>query len=285
MEKLTVLALAILGTAPCIAHASEIYGSVSYLTARSCSSVTAADACDGSGPGQHPPIADQISGGPSSTASSSLNLADGSSAFGSVNFGAYDLPVIKASSISSASDRMNSNDLGYQAYTYTGTTPVELSYTADLHIDDSTSDGSTGVYPNGAIYTDYVAIWDPSIVSSVTSPADILENFFYAPCGTPGVLAVGSEGGALNGGEANFTVATTSCSGTPVTLSPGQQILAVAGIQIPTNRGGSVDATHTFTMAYDPALGAATVANLEQNLVSAESVSAAPEPSTRALMT
>jgi hypothetical protein len=252
-------------------RADDIYGSASYLTARSCAAFSASEQC---ATFITQPFATTLTGGPSLTSSSILSLPDGSSAYGSVAFGSFGLPIIKASSYSVGNDRINSNDIGYQCYTYEGASPTTVSYTATLHIDSSSTDGSDGTYTGGAAYSGYVAIWDPSIVGSFVGAVGVIDSLNQYFCGDPGVLAEGYVVGGLTGGDQSYSVTTQSCSDSSVLLTPGEQVLLVASLQLPSNRGGFADATHTYTVGYDPTLSPATLQNLESNLIPA--ISAVP---------
>lgn len=281
VQLLSATGLLALALAAAPAGATPMFGSGTYLTARSCSSVTAADACDGTGPGQA--IFDSaLSGGASLTSSTTLTLGDGSSAYGAVSFGALDLPVIKGSADALGDVRMNSNDIGYQSYVYTGSSSSPLSFTGVLDIADSSTDGGDGTLPDGAIYSAYVAIWDPSIVGSITDPYSIFTNFYADDCSLPGVLAYGYSDGALSGGAASLSVTTVGCSTDPYIINPGDEVLAVAGFQIPVNRGGYVDASDTFTIELDPTLSEDVRANLTANLLSGKA--SIPEPATLLLV-
>ncbi len=280
------------------AAAAPTYGAVSKSTYRDCSGAAAGAACDGQTIDQR--IVSQVtSGGAHSTASSDLTLLgqpatevagnvpnDGSFARGSVGFGALDLPVIHGSTFSApgSQDRMNTNSMGYQSYVYDGPDGTPFSLTGDLHIDDSSASSGDGTLPGGSIYNVYVAIWAPSFVSTLSSADDIFNNAFLAQCGTAGVLAVGMMSGPLSGGSADYSVTTTSCSGGPLTLTAGEEVLAVSGLQLPVNRGGFADASHTFTTTLGDDLSVTDKATLTANLVSGRSALGVPEPSTWALM-
>jgi hypothetical protein len=268
------------GAAP--AGAQTIFGSMSYSTHRSCATTASTANCDGAGSGQQI-VTSSITGGANLTANSNLALTDGSFANGSVSFGALDLPQLAGETRAVGDVRMNSNLLGYQSYIYGGPSGTPFSLAGNLHIVDSSTNPTGGALPGGAIYSAYIAIWDPSFVAPISSAFDILNQFFYAPCGTPGVLAAGTIGGSLPGGEQNFGISTTSCSGSPLTLTTGQHVLAVAGLQIPVNRGGFADASSTFTVGLDPALPEESRELLTASLVSAQAI-AAPEPGTWAMM-
>lgn len=271
----------------CAGHAAAdpTYGSVSKSTYRDCSTTAASVGCDGTHPGQT--IVTQVTtGGALTLANSDLTLADGSFARGDVAFGAFDLPIIHGStfSIVGGQDRMNSNSMGYQSYVFGGPDGTAFSLTGSLTIDDSSTDGGDGALALGAIYNAYVAIWDPAVLGPFSSADDIFNNTFLAQCGTAGVLAVGMQTGPLGGGPASFSVTTTSCSGSPLLLTTGEEVLAVSGLQLPVNRGGFADSSHTFVTMLDPTLSAADRAALEAGLVSGKSALAAPEPAAWALM-
>jgi hypothetical protein len=299
--RLGLLAATAVALATGHAAAAPTYGSASESTYRDCSTTTAGAACDGALEPQQRVVTFTTTGGALSTANTDLTLSgqtvpapgggpgvvvlpsDGSYARGSVDFAAgLDLPIIHGSTLAAGQERMNTNSLGYQSYDNTG--PAEaFSLSGTLNIDDSSSDGGDGTLANGAIYTAYVAIWDPSVLGGYVTAQDIFDNTFLASCGTAGVLAVGQMSGPLSGGAASYSFTTQSCSGGgDITLAAGQEILAVVGLQLPVNRGGFADASHTFTTSLGSDLSADTVAALTQNLASGESL--VPEPASWAVM-
>jgi hypothetical protein len=266
-------AAAIVASAAATPTFAGTFGSTSFLTERSCSSVTGADACDGSGPGQSV-VASTTDGGIGVGSNATLSLADGS-ATGAVDFvTGLDLPVIHASSNATGDVRMNSNDMGWQSYTYTGAAPSPLSFTGTLTVDDSSTDGGDGGLPGGAKYFIYAAIWDPSILAGLSSPLDLFNGLFGRQCGTAGVLAAGAASAALPGGAQGYSVSTAGCGSDPFVINPGETVYAVVGLQIPSNRGGFVDATNTFGLGLNPNLGSTVIANLQRTLIPG-----VPEPS------
>jgi hypothetical protein len=268
------------------ATASPTYGSVSKSTYRDCSATAATTVCDGTIEPEQRIVSQVTTGGFLALANSDLTLADGSFARGDVAFGALDLPTIHGSSFSAvgSQDRMNTNSMGFQSYVFGGPDGTAFSLTGSLHIDDSSTDGGAGALPLGAIYHGYVAIWDPSVIGPFTTADQIFNNVFLADCSTPGVLAVGNINGALAGGAADFSVTTTSCSGSPLLLTTGEEVLAVSGLQLPVNRGGFADASHTFVTHLDANLSATDRTALKGGLVSGMDALGAPEPGTWALM-
>ena len=280
------------------AAATPGFGSAAENTYRDCGAAGPSDPCDGQRPGQQI-ILKPITGGVSSGANTMLSLPDGSYANSSVGFGAFDLPVIHGETFAAGNNRMNVNAFGYQTYTYTGDGTTPFSITGSLHIVDSSTNGVPdgapdpdfpgqtllgGVLPNGAIGLGYVGIWDSAIVSSFTDAQSIFDNLFLAQCGTAGVLGVGMISQSLPGGETTLSATTSACAPGALTLTPGQEVLVVAGLQLPVNRGGFVNALHTFTTELDPTLPPEVRENLREHLISGLDILGVPEPGTWALM-
>jgi len=288
---------ALLASAAATPAAAQAYGSAAENTHRDCGVATAADRCDGTLTGQaiieHP-----ITGGVSSGANTTLSLADGSFANSTVGFGAFDLPVLRGETSAVGNERMNVNAFGYQTYTYTGAADAPFSISGNLHIVDSsasdlTNEGAAdplnpgltqygGWYPGGSIGTAYVGVWDTSILSAFTSTQAIFDNLFLAQCdaANPHILGAGTVSHSLTGGDASIGVSTSACTATSLILTPGETVLVVAGLQLPVNRGGFVDATHTFTTAFGPDVTDA----VKTELLSGRDVLGVPEPASWALM-
>lgn len=311
----TATAIGFLALAASSQASAQAFGSAAYNTYRDCSTADPSGVCDGTVQPDQRIVTSVLTGGVSSTANSSLVLSgqtvtgpgglpvtlpgDGSYANSSVTFGAFDLPEIRGATSSGLTERMNVNAFGYQTYTYDGTpgSSTPFSITGDLHIvswdgnavlDTPTQFG--GAYAGGVIATGYVGIWDTSILSSFTDAQSIFNSLFLAQCGSsPSILGMGSSTATFNGSglDGHLGATTNACNadgtlGTgPITLLAGQTVLVVAGIQLPTNRGGMIDATHTFTTAFTPDLGI-DVDHLESG--ASILASAAPEPATWGLM-
>lgn len=288
-----------LGASPALAQSTV--GSSSFATHRNCTDP--ASPCGGDLPGQN--IATSSRGGGVGIAGyNGLDIGGGNQSWSNVTFGAFDLPVIQAFTSAPGNVRMNINVFGFQSYTYTGTGATPFSIAGNLHIVDSSvtthpdvtgdygggvRDYSGGQFAGGATYTQYVGIWSPSILAGLTSAQDLFNALFYADCSTAGVLGFGTNGGNLTGGERNIGVSTdTECGAGSLTLTPGQEILVVAGIQLPVNRGGFADASSTFsTMLDSSVLTPDQIANLMANTTSAigngtpvRIVPGVPEPAT-----
>jgi hypothetical protein len=275
-----------------VAHAQSVtgHGSAVFTTLRECAP-EAGSVCDGM---QAPITQSNLSGGAGTEANATFTgtgVGAGSTAFGSVHFNGIGLPQIAASASAVGNVRVNSNVYFYQSYTYTGADPIDFSLVGDIHIDDSTTDNSTdpdfgGTFENGAIVFAGVTVWDAASFYQFTdavSFADLNNSWeFSAACeDDAGVLASGSFGTGLPGGEQSFGFSTQSCSGGgALQLHTGDQFVVAGIMQFPVNRGGSIDAMHTFTVNLDPALGSETIAALRSNLA----FTPTPEPATWASM-
>jgi hypothetical protein len=200
---------------------------------------------------------------------------------GTVTFGGLDLPVLKGASVSGSTERMGLNEFGYQSYTNTGSAATPFSVTGTLDID-SFSGTPGGIFAGGAIVTSYVEVLDPSVLTGISDVSSLF-NLFNTGCGDSGVMAASTGGGGtlVNGGAPSptFTTTTSSCSNTPLMLAPGQTVLVVAGLQLLTNQGGSIDALDTFTTNFTPDAGV-NVAELTPGAV----ILGVPEPATWAMM-
>jgi len=278
---LALAAAALCGTS---AASAQTVGSVSLATQRLCSSVGAGEVCDGTGPGQAV-ASRQYAGGVGVAGANDFDAGGGNQAHSEVSFGGFDLPVVRGWTAAPGDVRMNINVFGFQSYLIGGTGPTPFSVAGSLHIVDSSSNAADSGLPGGASLTGYVGIWDASILAGYGSdPESLFGGLFYAPCGTAGVRGVGLISLNMVGGEQTYSVSTAACSAGSLTFSPGDELLVVAGMQLPVNRGGFADASHTFTTQLDPALGADVQAQILADTQSAIArgavVTVVPEPST-----
>ena len=270
------------------AVAAQSVGSASFATQRNCNLVTSSQACDGTGPGQR--IANsQYGGGIGVGGTNMLAPQPGNFAWSDVRFtGELDLPTIRAATQAGGDVRMNINTFAFQSYTWNGAAPTDFSITGALHIVDSGTSPLGGVLPGGSIFTSYVGIWDPATIAGLTTPQQLFTSLFYAGCGTAGVLGTGNSNGTLTGGDATFTATTSACAPGSLTLNPGQTVLVVVGLQLPVNRGGFVDASHTFNTRLGDNLAPEQQASITASLTSAIAqgaiVTGVPEPTSWAML-
>ena len=292
-------AVGLLALAASTPASAQAFGSASFATYRDCSVLGAGGSCDGTVEPQQRIVTSAISGGTSSTSNTSLTLNGGTVMFGNqsvvvptdpnsyangtVSFGAFDLPVLKGTSVSGSTERMGLNEFGYQTYTNTGGSSTPFSITGTLDID-SFNGTPGGIFAGGALVTSYVEILDPSILAGISDVNTLFNTEFELPCGSAGVLASSTGGGGnlVNGDNPSptFTTTTSACSGGgPLTLAAGQTVLVVAGFQLLTNRGGSIDALDTFSTNFTPDAGVNVA-----DLTSGRSILGVPEPATWAMM-
>lgn len=256
------------GIAFAVPASAQSVGSSSLATHRSCSAVSPTDLCDGGGVGQNI-VTRSYGGGVGVGGTNSLSIGGGNWAWSDVSFGAFDLPVIRAYTAAPGNVRMNINAFAFQSYVFGGPAPAAFSISGDLHIVDSSTNPADGALPGGAIYSQYLGIWDPSIIAGLTTPQELFTALFYAPCGTTGVLGQAFGSGSLSGGEATYTLTTTECAAGSLLLTPGQEVLVVAGLQLPVNRGGFADSTGTFLTRFGDDLTADQKTLLETSAASA----------------
>lgn len=257
-----------LGLAVSTPASAQSVGSSSLATHRSCSSAGPTDLCDGAGAGQNI-VTRSYGGGVGVGGTNSLSIGGGNLAWSNVSFGAFDLPVIRAYTAAPGNVRMNINAFAFQSYVFGGPAPSAFSISGDLHIVDSSNNPADGALPGGAIYSQYLGIWDPSVIAGLTTPEELFTALFYAPCGTAGVLGQAFGSGNLSGGGATYTLTTTECAAGSLLLTPGQEVLVVAGLQLPVNRGGFADSTSTFLTRFGDDLTDDQKTLLETSVVSA----------------
>ncbi|MDP1028301.1 PEPxxWA-CTERM sorting domain-containing protein [Sphingomonas sp. KR1UV-12] len=270
--------------------AAQTVGSASLVTVRGCGATATDAACDGLGPRQGITFR-QYGGGVGVAGTNSYDPGNGNQSWSTVSFDpGSDLPTIRAYTRANDQSRVNINTFAFQSFVYNGTAPIEFSITGALHMVGSSASALGGALPDGAIFSQYVGIWDPSILNGLTTAQELNANLFYADCGTEGVLASGFSGGTLTGGNGiAATTTTTGCSPSgSLFLQPGQEVLVVAGLQLPVNRGGFADSSGTFTTRLGDDLSAETRADLTRNLESATDrgavLAAVPEPASWMMM-
>ena len=306
--RANLLAAAVLaGSTFAAPAAADIVGSTSLATLRQCNMVTAAEVCDGTGPGQSLALGSTVYGGGLGVAGWNNLTAGPNFAWSYVAFdAAYDLPTIRAATYAPGDVRTNINVFAFQSYVWTGAAGGDFSITGNLHIVDSSAsipdgpdpDGAGplegvrgGAFPNGAIYSAYAGIWDPSVIAGLTTPQELFNGLFYAGCDTAGVLGAGLSGGSLFGGEATYAATTSACSAGSLFLTPGQEVLVVVGLQLPVNRGGFADSSATFVTTLGDDLTPEQVTAVQESIVSAVSDGApvtfaaqVPEPASWAML-
>lgn len=277
---------------PASAQTSTGYGSYNLSTVRDCSTTAATALCDGSGPGQQTRQRQSV-GGPGTqidTSFASTGQYAGASTTANVAFGDFGLPTVRGTVTASATNRVGNNIFFWQSYRYDGTEDADIALLGNLHIVNSSGNAQNGSLPGGTITFAAISIWDAADWPVLGSLTDIENHsgFFSYGCNSEGFgpRTYGSAGGSLPGGETNVSVSDQSCYGEQtVTLSHGDEFVIAGVVQFIANRGGWIDASHSFTLGLDEAaIGAANVAALQGGLTPASPLSAVPEPATWAMM-
>lgn len=195
------------------------------------------------------------------------------------------LPVLKALSRSTGN---NSRTVGsaqaWQTFTYSGPAGVEYRLQGQIDFTGNASPANS-LLPGGGSYTAFIGIWDLAAfpISPSAAPFFGLPSYNPGSCGvTAGLLGYASAIGNSTGGPAAFTLTTQACGGGILTLNVGQQFVVHSNISLFTNRGGFIDASHTFVTLIDPTLPAETLAALSSGLTAAGR--SVPEPASWALL-
>jgi hypothetical protein len=233
----------------------------------------------------------QEGGGPG-LSSSAAPLNDPAGYAGSISIASADLdpnnfglPVLHGSTFTFGNDsRTNSSASGYQSFIYTGAAPIAYGLSGTLEFEGSSQSPADGELPGGVMYGAYIGIYDANFFPTLNTLADIDNSNYGAfnTCGTPGLLAFGLTTSTTPGGAFSASVSTSACGGGQLTLTPGDQYVAVASVEVFANRGGFADFSNTFTTTLDPSLGPTTLAALSQTID--WGVDAIPEPTAWALM-
>jgi hypothetical protein len=277
---------------PAGAASAQIYGAAGWTTQRVCLSSDRTVSCE-QFPGLSPIINELMWAGYGAPRGFDWRPGPGDRAHWETDFNPGGLPILRARTASAAMSRINANIFAFQSLVYTGEADLPFSISGTLDVSNSSPFPGGRGWAGGAIYSFYLGVWDPSILDGLTPGFGQLEWFqrlFYAPCGTPGVLAAVTESGDLPGGPASYTLTTSACGG-GLSLVPGQEVLVVAGLQFPVNRGGFADAFGTLTTRLGDDLPEEVRTVLEDRLVPAQLINPVPgglllipEPATWAML-
>ena len=285
-------AAAILGAGS--AQAEDLYGSAAIFTNRNCPA--GATSCTSPGSLLQPR---QYFGGAGTEFSASSALANGASAAASVAFGGDYLPTVKVGSTAGAFTRTGASATAIRAFTYGGDAAIDLAINGMLHFLTS---GDVATAPNvevagdGSLNVSLALVTVASLRAAfpeAPSAVDLISSPITFPdCGGGGVIAVGGYSTNLAGvgaGEFNQAVGLNSaCGGGAIRVNPGDSFVVIASLQAISNRGGFLDAMHSFTVQYDEAHTylAGTTEAVGQGFLSRNVAvgAAVPEPASWALM-
>jgi hypothetical protein len=262
------------------------YGSAAILTNRTCNEAVGTNCVIG------PRIFTQYAGGLGTTlvASATNENGLGASGFASVDFGSAYLPTIKVASFAGLQTRTGASANAFRVFTYTGSLAINLALTGSLHYITSGDDGVPGEAAGEGQFNANLSVLPVSALSQFGTTAVSIINSpgaGFVDCGG-GATAAAYVGSGGTTGEISTTInLSSSCSSSAITLHTGDSFIVYAGLQALSNRSGFLDASHTFSVAYDPVNTVFTetgqsvgVAYLVANLATV----AVPEPTTWALM-
>ncbi|HET6971707.1 MAG TPA: PEPxxWA-CTERM sorting domain-containing protein [Phenylobacterium sp.] len=247
------------------AHAADLYGAAAIVTNRFCpGDVATCSVAGGFAPGVHSLQPAQFFGGYQAESSVSVSLLNGASAAASVQFGGDYLPTVGVGSWSGADTRTGVTVASFRSFTYTGDQAIDLALAGQLHfIGSGDIDGPAGAgdYAGDGTFNVAFGIMKVSTVAAAFGPgtdaAGIVSNsdIDFPDCGGAGVVAAGGYNSAgVSAGEHTQSIGLTSaCGGGAILLNPGDSFVVIATLQALSNRGGFVDATHTFAVQFDGA--------------------------------
>jgi hypothetical protein len=251
------------------AQAANLFGSAGIITDRACTNATTTcTVLDQNGNATLTGgrlVPNQVYGGYQSSFSATALLPDpgGATASGTVavSFGDEYLPTVKVGSTAGLETRTGASATAFQAFTYNGGTAIDLALNGALHFitsgdvagtrptDDFAGDGTLNVALSLLRVADVAAAFGPNSTAN-----DIISNsaIDFADCGSGAIASTGFNSAGYAAGEytANIGLSQT-CDGHAITLNPGDSFVVVATLQALSNRGGFLDATHTFTVQYD----------------------------------
>ncbi|MBX3483201.1 PEPxxWA-CTERM sorting domain-containing protein [Phenylobacterium sp.] len=301
--ELTAAAIALAaGLVAAPALAADVSGSAAIFTNRGCpagsgSCIVVDENGAGSFTGDRLQ-ASQFYGGYGSTFSASSTLLEGASTSASLAFGSDYLPTMKLSSQSGAETRTGSSAVAFRSFTYTGDVAIDFAIQGALHF--LTSGDIDGPFPanefagDGILNVSLALVTVKAVTDEFPPTSDAIDiissTFGFPSCGGSGVLGVTSFfSGGVGAGEYNQSLGLSQgCDGNAIRLNPGDTFAIVIGMQAISNRGGFIDASHTFSVQYDEAntFFAGTQQSVGQGFLSRNIANgaAAPEPATWALM-
>ena len=261
------------------------FGSAAILTNRACSEAVGTDCAFTT-----PRTFTQYAGGLGTSFSTNAVNENGSGASGlaSVSFDEGYLPTVKVASFSAQQTRTGASATAFRAYSYNGAAAINLVLTGSIHYITSGDTGVAGESAGEGIFNVNLAVLPISALSSFgTTAVDIINSssIGYASCGAGEIAGIYTGSSGTTGDQRRTVSLAQSCSGGAITLRTGDTFIIYAGLQAISNRGGSLDASNTFSVNYDPV--ATVFADTGQSVGAAffqTNLSAVPEPATWAMM-
>lgn len=268
------------------ASAAPTFGSAAILTNRTCLD-TPSQICT-----LGPRIFTKYAGGIGTTFTTSAENMNGlgASAAAATSFDTGYLPTIKVGSEAGATTRTGATATAFRTYTYTGDRTINLALLGNLHFITSGSavQGDGNGQGNLNVILNVLPVSALSVFSEASDAVDIISNpITGADCSSGAIAAGGFNSVGLGSGEYSQPVSLSqACAGGAITINPGDSFVVLATLQAISNRGGLIDAMHTFSVVYDAARtvyadnGESVGATFLENAI----VSPIPEPATWAMM-
>jgi PEP-CTERM motif len=265
--------------------AEPSFGSGAILTNRLCNEPTGTN-CALATPRTFTQFAGGLGAGLAASATNINN--QGASGTVSVEFGSSYLPTIKAASFSGLQTRTGASADAFRLYTYVGAQAINLALTGSIHYITSGNDILPGEEAGAGIMNVNLAVLPVSAIALFgTTGAEIINapGAGFTDCGGGAIAATYiNAAGTIGENSATFNLSTT-CSSGAITLRTGDSFVVYAGLQTLSNRGGFLDASHTFTVDYDPVNTVFTETGASVGAAYlAANVLAVPEPASWAMM-
>ncbi|WP_310497826.1 PEPxxWA-CTERM sorting domain-containing protein [Sandarakinorhabdus sp.] len=273
--------------APTAAAQAPIFGVSVNTSLRTCNGVPSSQECPG---GSIVKVSRRGGQGMNTVSAEVLGLVAGtklvSRGFGSAELRPGGLPRLKAlSSAKGDNSRVVGSGEAWQTFTYSGPAGIEYRLQGQIDYRGKNASPANALMPGGSSYTAFIGIWDLAAfpINPGAPPFFGLAAYNPGSCGvTPGLLGYASAEGVSAGVPTSFTLTTRACNGGLLTLNVGQQFVVHSNIALFSNRGGFIDASHTFTTVIDPTLSAETLAALASGLTAHGA--GVPEPGSWALL-
>ena len=277
--------------APATAMADPVpatFGSASILTNRNCITTSGGDCQLGARNFL------QYAGGAGASFSTSASNEGNTGADGSAysTFTGNGVPTLGVAAFSGANTRTAASALAYQTFVYSGDEAINLALTGNLHYIGSGDLVDTGIIGTEAAGRGFfganLTILPLSALNGVGPTAEdiILAMTQLTDCSAGAIATAYAGSNGRGAGEQNIPLSlSTGCDGGAITIHSGESFIIMATVQAISNKGGYMDASHTFSSYFDPekTVYAETGQAVGQSFLSA-TVSAAPEPATWALM-
>ena len=279
--------VAMTGLLPSVGHAGSVFGSAAIITNRPCPAASA-DLCVVAGV---PRNFTQFAGGMfTSFDTAAPVILGGASGAAGVSFGDGYLPTIRVGSSAGAATRTGASATAFRSFTYTGADTIDLALSGVLHYVNSGDAVEGDGYGDGNFNAalSLLRVSDLSIFGPGTDAVDIISSpIGFRDCRDGALAAANYQSLGVAAGEHTGTIGLSrSCGGSALTLHTGDDFVVVASLQAISNRGGFIDAMHTFSVQVDTehTYLTGTTKVVDPALLARSLDGAVPEPASWALM-